>query len=628
VSAQPAAALGGASIAFSLGGQSCTGVTDASGSASCSITPNTAGLSALRATFSATAQYLGSTVTEGFETLPVVQTQTTTSLMIPAVSSVYGGSATLTATLTGNGQPINGKTVTFTLNGQNFANNTATTSATGVATLANVSLVGIASGSYPRGLGVTFAGDSGESASSATAALTVTPADTTTSLTSATVTAGTATVPLTAGVVANTPSTAVVNEGTVSFALSQNGTPVGTAVSGIVGAGSASASLSGSGLAAGTYIITASYTDSSSPANFKASASTAPLTVTQTATSVVVTVPTGQYSDSTTLGATVSPAAASGQTLTGTLQFSVNGTNVGSPVAIDSGGNASLPYTTTQAAGSYPVGASFTSTDANFGNSSGTATLAVTREDAVVTLSATNSISLKVNSAGGTAGRITLTATIAEVADRSPGNISNAGPVTYTLQPVGSGSPVTCTATTTGGGVGGTLTAPCTFNSVPVNVFDVHVAIGGNYYTGAADGVLAVYDPSLGFTTGGGTVMHNGAVANFGFTAKYLKNGQIQGQLVYIEHRPGGDVILKSNAMGSLSIVQNSSTSSTALLVGKGTLRGLGNYSFQAVATDNGEPGTNDTFGLQVKDPNGNGIADLTFSALTLTGGNIQVPHQ
>jgi hypothetical protein len=97
---------------------------------------------------------------------------------------------------------------------------------------------------------------------------------------------------------------------------------------------------------------------------------------------------------------------------------------------------------------------------------------------------------------------------------------------------------------------------------------------------------------------------------------------------VYIEHRPGGDVILKSNAMGSLSIVQNSSTSSTALLVGKGTLRGVGNYSFQAVATDNGEPGTNDTFGLQVKDPNGNGIADLTFSALTLTGGNIQVPHQ
>jgi hypothetical protein len=297
-------------------------------------------------------------------------------------------------------------------------------------------------------------------------------------------------------------------------------------------------------------------------------------------------------------------------------------------MAIDSTGKVSLPYTIYQAAGSYPVGASFTSANTNFDNSSGTATLTVTREDAIVTLPASNPSSVKVNVAGGTAGPITLTATIAEGADGSPGNISSAAPVTFTLQPVGTGSPITCTAATTGGGVGGTLTASCTFNSVPVNVFAVHVVVGGNYYTGAGDGVLAVYDPSLGFTTGGGTILHNGVVANFGFTAKYLKSGQIQGQLLYIEHRPTGDVILKSNAMGSLSVVQNSPTSSTAILLGKATLNGVGSHSFQAVATDNGEPGTNDTFGLQVKNPSGNVVADLTFSPLTLTGGNIQVPQQ
>ena len=44
--------------------------------------------------------------------------------------------------------------------------------------------------------------------------------------------------------------------------------------------------------------------------------------------------------------------------------------------------------------------------------------------------------------------------------------------------------------------------------------------------------MLAVYDPSLGFVTGSGTVLHNGVLANFGMNAKYLENGQIQGSLV------------------------------------------------------------------------------------------------
>jgi len=54
------------------------------------------------------------------------------------------------------------------------------------------------------------------------------------------------------------------------------------------------------------------------------------------------------------------------------VQFSVKEANVGTPVAIDSAGKASLSYTVMQGAGSYPVGASFTSNNTNFGNSSGT----------------------------------------------------------------------------------------------------------------------------------------------------------------------------------------------------------------------------------------------------------------
>jgi hypothetical protein len=164
-------------------------------------------------------------------------------------------------------------------------------------------------------------------------------------------------------------------------------------------------------------------------------------------------------------------------------------------------------------------------------------------------------------------------------------------------------------------------------SNVPVNVYQVHIAIGGDFYQGATDTLLAVYDPSLGFTTGGGTVVHNGVRANFGFTAKYLKSGRIQGNLLYIEHRPGGDVVLKSNAMESLSILANSATSATGILLGKATLDGVGNYTFQAVVTDNGEPGTSDAFGLQVKDASGALVADITFNPITVESGNIQVPH-
>ena len=53
-----------------------------------------------------------------------------------------------------------------------------------------------------------------------------------------------------------------------------------------------------------------------------------------------------------------------------------------------------------------------------------------------------------------------------------------------------------------------------------------------------------------------------------------------------------------------------------------------GNHTFRATVVDNGEPGRNDQFGLQVTDPSGAIIADLTFDPITLSAGNIQVPHQ
>jgi hypothetical protein len=100
-----------------------------------------------------------------------------TSLSVSSASGTYGGTTTLSATLTQQGgSALSGKTITFTLNASGFANNTATTNASGVATLSNVSLTGINAGTYPSGVGASFAGGGGFNGSSGTNSLTISKA--------------------------------------------------------------------------------------------------------------------------------------------------------------------------------------------------------------------------------------------------------------------------------------------------------------------------------------------------------------------------------------------------------------------------------------------------------------------
>lgn len=326
-----------------------------------------------------------------------------------------------------------------------------------------------------------------------------------------------------------------------------------------------------------------------------------------------------QYSDQVTLSATVGSGCAN---LEGSVQFVVDGNSVGS-VPISGAGTVTLPTVISLAAGSYNVTANYISSNPFYQNSNGSNTLTVTRENATVTPSASNPTSVKVNAGGGTASSITLAAAIAEVSDGSAGDTSNAVPVTFVLTPVGPGSPLTQTVPSgTGGGVGGTLNISATFTNVPVNVYDIAITIGGNFYTGSGNSMVSVYDPSLGFVTGGGTITRSGVLANFGVNAKFLPNNKIQGSFNYVEHRPSGDVKLNADSIQSLSIVNG-----TAVIVGKASLNGVGNYGFRLTIVDNGEPGTNDQFGLEVSAPNGSPVNDLKFTKLTITSGNIQVPH-
>jgi hypothetical protein len=97
------------------------------------------------------------------------------TLVASSASGTYGGTTTLTATLTSGGPGVPGETVNFTLNGTSVGG--ATTDANGVATLQNVSLAGIDAGSYPAGVAAFFDGDSNYQSSSGSNSLTVSKAD-------------------------------------------------------------------------------------------------------------------------------------------------------------------------------------------------------------------------------------------------------------------------------------------------------------------------------------------------------------------------------------------------------------------------------------------------------------------
>jgi uncharacterized protein YjdB len=115
-------------------------------------------------------------VTSNVAVLTVTSQKADTRMSVSAASGVYGSVITLSAKLTKttDGSAISGKIIVFTGNG--FTIGTGTTDTMGLATLKNVSLIGINAGVYSSAIGASFAGDSDFTASSGKAQLTVTKA--------------------------------------------------------------------------------------------------------------------------------------------------------------------------------------------------------------------------------------------------------------------------------------------------------------------------------------------------------------------------------------------------------------------------------------------------------------------
>ncbi len=356
-----------------------------------------------------------------------------------------------------------------------------------------------------------------------------------------------------------------------------------------------------------------------------------------------------QYSDQVSLSATLTDAGNENPLSDQAVTFMIGSQSTSA--STNTSGIAEATIILDQPAGSYTVDSIFAE-NAIYLESSDSDTFTILHEDADIVFDTTNPVAEKVESPGGDSGSFSLIVNISEAipdlpADSAyPGDIGLAQ-VSVELVPVGPGGPVsgTCTpGSVEGTGYDAYLPVTCTFDNVPVNTYTVQVTVVGDYYQGDAEDVLVVYDPSLGFTTGGGWFYWPGTTnkTNFGYTMKYNKQGeQVKGSLLLIRHLPNGTVYrVKSNAIFGLAIGEQSgygwaSFSGKCTYLEPGWLEPEGNHEFTVYVEDRNEPGTGtDHFWIKVQDKNGNGIADLsmgdeaTENTEPLEGGNVVVPHQ
>jgi hypothetical protein len=240
---------------------------------------------------------------------------------------------------------------------------------------------------------------------------------------------------------------------------------------------------------------------------------TVSITVTPRATTLVYGGETqDQYSDPVALRATLTDRETRQPLTAGqTVSFSVGSQTTTSTTG--STGQATVSLILTQPAGATTVSARFGGTSV-YGDASVSNTFMIVPQKTVVRLAPSNPQTVKVTKAGGTAPSMTFAARVIKKTDPGGtyGDISKAQSVTFALNPVGGGRAYSCVVGGTGGSTdtsgiitqwqSATATSPgfvatsCTFPAtlhIPVNVYELKVSVGGNYYQDVADSVLSVF---------------------------------------------------------------------------------------------------------------------------------------
>ena len=240
----------------------------------------------------------------------------------------------------------------------------------------------------------------------------------------------------------------------------------------------------------GTTTVTATATDAAG----NTSSCTFTVTVkSQTTTGVLAA--SVQYSDAVTLQATVGAAAVPGQTLTGTVQFFVNGSSVGQSALTN--GVATLALAANMPAGSYSVTAQFASTNPFYvGSAGGPAALTINRENAATAYNG-DTVLLTGGPEVNTA-TVRLSARLTQEADGQAGDITKA---TVAFELFKSGNQTSTPDQTVGGvAVDANGDASATVNGLSAGGYTVKVTVeGANLYWTAqpvGTGALSVAIPS------------------------------------------------------------------------------------------------------------------------------------
>jgi hypothetical protein len=378
----------------------------------------------------------------------------------------------------------------------------------------------------------------------------------------------------------------------------------------------------------------------------------------------------GQYSDNVTLRATLvdnGGGALNGQPLSGkTIGFVVS--PLSESASTDTAGLASRSLSLTSPASTPGVSATFAA-DASYLGSSASAAFAVLKEDAALEYTGDTLTSTGSTSTSSTATPH-MAAVVTESLDGSLGTMLGSTQVRFTAYAYNDVAMATPKASCTGSVVVpatyvGKGTATCTLPALTADNYTIKIELLTNgYYTAPFETyALTVVNSGTGFTTGGGwlTEPNLNSRSNFGFTVKYLKNGNIQGNSLYIYRKtvsagsianpsggflPAGSYnwIIKSNSMTGLaqSCTDTTPKVCTATFTGKSNITAVnrltgvayslgGNRSFQVDVTDNGEPGAKvapvpDTYAIRVWESSGTYYQLGTPTAQrNLEGGNVQV---
>jgi hypothetical protein len=119
-------------------------------------------------------------------------------------------------------------------------------------------------------------------------------------------------------------------------------------------------------------------------------------------------------------------------------------------------------------------------------------------------------------------------------------------------------------------------------------------------------------------TYGGRITADNGDKASFGGNAHVDDAGNASGEEEYQDHGPVQPMNVKSTSVLAVVCMRTDASHATAEIFGQATIDGSGTYDYRIDVADNGEPGTSDTYEIQLTNGYDSGKH-------TLDSGNVQI---